>query len=383
MKYMPLIRAKVKLLLLIATISPVLSGCWDSSNLENLEYITAIGIDRQEEKFIFYAQLIDLSTIAKTEGGAKKDKIPNWIGRGEGITIYDAYSKLLRSAQSEISLEQLKVVVVHEHAMDFMTEILDALNRVRVARYTSWMFGTRGRMMDIFNASLVLERSQLHSLLYNPQQQMKSNTFVQPLNMQKFVAQFTEKAVTALLPSILATEQTWHENESRIKVGMIDGLFAFKAKKKQYYDRDLITGIRWFNPRFSRHLLAIKDESGKHATVMVVKSKSKVDVSFKQGKPIFTIRMKLQGELAETDGQITFHNIIAGLEKRVQEEVLQVYAAGVKQGVDLLNLDERLFRYHHKEWKKLAEKGGWHPQPGELRVDVHCVLKHSGSFIMD
>ncbi|CAH1225345.1 Spore germination protein A3 [Paenibacillus plantiphilus] len=383
MKGLKQVSVMLKTLFILIVTAPVLAGCWDSSNLESVGYVTAIGIDREDKEYVFYAQLIDLSTIAKTEGGGNKNSTPVWNGQGRGKTVYDAYDKVLRSAQSELSLEQLKVVVVRERAMSNMTEILDAINRVRVSRYTSWVFGTKDEIKDIFSSDRILERSQLHSMLYNPQQHMKSNTFVEPLNMQKFVAGYNEPTVTALLPSVQVTDNTWSRNKSSIKVEMIDGVFAFKGKKKQYYGRNQITGIRWFNPRFSRYLLPVQSAQGLVATVAVTESRHKVKVAIKQGKPAFTLHMRIKGELAETEGGMNDKDIIHATKTIIAEEMMQVFTEGVKHGDDLLNLDEQLFRYHYKEWKKINKKAGWQPQIGDLKVKVDFILKHAGSFQLE
>lgn len=383
MKGLKQVSVMLKTLLILIVTAPMLTGCWDSSNLESVGYVTAIGVDREDKEYIFYAQLIDLSTIAKTEGGGNKNSIPVWIGQGRGKTVYDAYDKVLRSAQSELSMEQLKVIVVHERAMTNLTEILDAVNRVRVSRYTSWVFGTKDEMKNIFGSDRILERSQLHSMLYNPQQHMKSNTFVEPLNMQKFVASFNEPTVTALLPSVQVTDHTWNRNKSPIHVELIGGVFAFKGKKEQYYERNRIAGIRWLNPRFNRYLLPIQSEKGKVATVAVTESKHKVKVAIKEGRPAFTLHMKINGELAETEGDLHYKEIIHATKAIIAEEMMQVFTEGLKHGDDLLNLEDKLFRYHHKAWKKINKKGGWQPKSGDLKVDVDFVLKHAGSFQLD
>lgn len=383
MKWMGQLPAAAKALLILAAAVPLLAGCWDSSNLENVEYVTAIGIDREDGGFVFYAQLIDLSTIAKTESGGRKDAVPVWIGQGKGRTVYDAYDKLLRSAQSELSLEQLKVIVVRNQAMGSLTEILDAINRVRVSRYTSWVFGTKSPIIDIFSTDLVLERSQLHSLLYSPQQQMKSNTFVQPLKMQKFVSNFNEHAVTALLPSIQVTDRAWRQDKENIQVGMIDGLFAFKKKKHHFYGRDQIAGIRWLNPQYRFHRLPVQNKEGGAATVAVSESKSKVKIALQNGQPHFTLHMKLKGELAETEGSIHYEEIVQAVQTKVADELIDVFTIGAKNGDDLLNLEEKLFRYRYKEWKKLNGKGGWQPKSGDLKVKVDFILQHAGSFQLD
>ncbi|MCQ6560794.1 Ger(x)C family spore germination protein [Paenibacillus mendelii] len=362
--------------------SSVLCGCWDSTNLETIDYITAIGVDYKEGKFILYSQLIDFAAVAKTEG-PKKEKSPVWVGRGSGITFYDAYNEMQKASQTMMSTEQLKVVVIREPAMTQLDEILDALNRVRVARYTSWMFGTRAKIEEVFVTDHFFGRSQQTSLLYNPKDQMRRVSMIEPLNMQRFVANYNEKAMTVLLPSVRTTTRTWKENEEPLLTEEIDGLYAFKLKDKAtYFPIDKIEGIRWFNADFQRYLIAVVDAGGDKATIAIEESRHKIEVKFKDGEPLYTVRLKLTGEVAEVGMGMKRNDMTEQLEKKVRDQVLEAYKQGIKQGEDLLNLEEELFRHHAKEWKKLHKQTKWLPGINDLDVKVNVVLKHSGGFIL-
>ncbi|WP_430103134.1 hypothetical protein [Paenibacillus validus] len=64
-----------------------LTGCWSKYEVQNMNYVTAVGIDYADGQYIIYAQLLDFSTVAKLEGQQKSEQPPVWIGRGKGISF--------------------------------------------------------------------------------------------------------------------------------------------------------------------------------------------------------------------------------------------------------------------------------------------------------
>lgn len=51
----------------------LLTGCWDSKEVQSINFITAIGIDYADNQYTTYAQLIDFSSIAKQEGPTPRE----------------------------------------------------------------------------------------------------------------------------------------------------------------------------------------------------------------------------------------------------------------------------------------------------------------------
>ncbi|MBO7746086.1 hypothetical protein I8J29_17895 [Paenibacillus sp. MWE-103] len=217
------------MLLAVLLSSVLLGGCWDSKDLGDEAFVTGIGVDYEKGAFVVSLQLFDFGAIAKTES-ATPGPANVWIGKASGKSVTEAILNLSLSAQIELTLEQLKVVVIREPAMFKMDEILDALNRVRVSRYTAWIFGTRGQIEDVFASNTFFERSQLASMLYNPEVQYKQNSTFKPVTMQKFVSDYNERAETALLPSLTIDRKSWRQRKKLMEMEEVDGVFAFKYK---------------------------------------------------------------------------------------------------------------------------------------------------------
>lgn len=64
-----MIRSVAGLYILMISLSLLLTGCWDIREVQDINYISAIGVDYKDGEYIIYAQMLDFSSVAKQEGG--------------------------------------------------------------------------------------------------------------------------------------------------------------------------------------------------------------------------------------------------------------------------------------------------------------------------
>ncbi|REE80228.1 Ger(x)C family germination protein [Paenibacillus taihuensis] len=386
----PAVRASRRELLLLLTLvlsSVLLSGCKgraDTSDLSAQAFVKAMGIDYEKGQYVVTVQLMDFSAIAKTET-PKSQKPSVWIGIGRGKSISEANKQIAVTTQSRLNFDQLSVVIVREPAMDKMAQILDAVNRVRVTRYTSWIYGTRDDLSDIFTASAFFELSQTYSYIYNPLTLEKQNSSVPPLTMQKFVTAFNEKAMTALLPSVSVSSKVWRENKRPIMVQELDGVFAFKLKRKPVYlPLKQVIGVRWSkNPLYHAQYTVQAEGHQDAASVWITYSKvKKKEVKTSKGGPKFVLHVKAYGDLIEIGGNLTVAEIESKVRKLIEDEIMLAYTSGIRKHIDLFNLEEIMYRYHLGEWKKTARNGDWHPGENDLKVELSFGIRRAGVFEM-
>ncbi|WP_308634835.1 Ger(x)C family spore germination protein [Paenibacillus silvisoli] len=372
-------------LLLTMLLASILGGCGDTTDLSAQSFVTSMGIDFQEGKYVVSVQLMDFSSIAKSES-PKSTKPSVWIGVGKGRSINAAVNQIAVTTQSTLNFDQLKVVIVREPAMDKMKEILDSVNRVRVTRFTIWMYGTRGSMIDIMTSSSFFKLSQMYSLIFDPIASAKQNSTIEPVKMQKFVQEYNEYAVTALLPSVSVTKAVWHENEAPITVQQFDGVFAFKLQRKPVFlSVDQALGTRWLSKRFYRANYTVQQEERQYTSAVAISDmKAKKRIASSKNGFKFVIDLNARGLLTEQGGgNQTLTEIEAKVRKRIEDELKQTFVNGIRKKVDLFNFEETLYRFHNKEWKKLASDKNWLPDENDIQLNVSFSIKNSGVFEME
>ncbi|MDQ0061154.1 Ger(x)C family spore germination protein [Paenibacillus harenae] len=360
----------------------LLQGCWDEVNLQDQTYVSSLGVELKDGKFQLYAQMIKFAGVAKVEGSSSPVGNQVWIGKGTGSTVLLAINHLKKGSQSEINLEHLKSIVVHESAMSRLSDIMDGLNRLRASRYTSLVFGTKSDIVEIFTAEALFEQSPLNTMLFLPKVQEIQRSFIGPFPMKQAVQMLKEPGMTTPVPVIGMNGSDWLKGKKALQVQEIDGIFVLKKSKYiGFLTEKEASGLRWLNPNFSLFMVEAKGARGK-ATIAIRGASHKLTATHGQGSgdPVFKLSVQLNGSVVEQDQPINKEEIVNSIAASIKEDLERTYATGREKGMDLYQLEHHMYRYHNAEWKKKMAGGDWVPRLDQLKIDVKFKLIHSGKF---
>ncbi|MFP3380764.1 Ger(x)C family spore germination protein, partial [Bacillus sp. SIMBA_069] len=79
----------------------LLSGCWDSKDIQDIQYISAVGIDYQNGQYVIYVQVTSFAGVAKQEGLEPKPT-PVWVAKGRGKTMNEAMNDMYKRSNQYI-----------------------------------------------------------------------------------------------------------------------------------------------------------------------------------------------------------------------------------------------------------------------------------------
>jgi spore germination protein KC len=367
------------LLVCVIFSSLLLQGCWDEVNLQDVSYISALGIDYKEDQFEVYTQLIKFNLVAKTES-LQPDPNPIWNGKAKGDSVLLALNELTRAGHSILSLEHLKTVIVQERAMGKMSDIMDGLNRQRTSRYTSFIYGTRTPIEQIFTTESLFDQSPLQKIMYMPGPLESQRSFVRPYLMQLAVQTLKEPAMVTTLPALTANDQYWTKKKKSIPIQYIDGIFVFnELRYKGYLKETDSAGLRWVNTEYKQFQIKADGPKGS-STINVVASKHHIQTNFEKGQPVFTLKLSLSGNVTEMMGDMNEDEINSSIERRVKEDIEDTFRKGLAKGMDLFALQHHLYRYHQAYWKHNCKGKNWLPEPDQFKIVVKFNLSHTGNF---
>ncbi|WJH31427.1 hypothetical protein N6H13_13285 [Paenibacillus sp. CC-CFT742] len=192
----------------------LLTGCWDSKEVQSINFITGIGIDYEDNKYIAYAQLIDFSSIAKQEGPTSREASDIWIGRGEGTTLSMALNDLYQTSQQQTLWTHVKAIVLSKNALNGKLEdIFNTLLHSGELRYTPWIYGTEQNIPDVLSPAALLNQSTQTIELFEPVKLYKQFSSFEPIRLHQLLDGFREPASVILLPSITNRNQTWFNGD--------------------------------------------------------------------------------------------------------------------------------------------------------------------------
>ncbi|MFC5700085.1 Ger(x)C family spore germination C-terminal domain-containing protein [Cohnella faecalis] len=358
-------REKLRRILLsgvcLVILSTMLSACWDEVTIQDVNYVTALGVDydAQSEQFTLYVQLIDMSTVAKSEANSATSNAPaSFTGIAKGHTVYLAMQDLLNTIQEPPSLEQLMAVIVNERALSQMSDILDALNRNRAVRYTTQLTATDIDIPELFNADRYFNKSPLMNVYYNPGYNVEKRPHSPIADVQHFVREYRNPTLTALIPRMVMSDKHWLAEGKPARFPYVEGAYAFKKGKwiGEIKDEE-IRGMKWFKASMLQSTIPIMKDGSYAASLSVISNKGQIKYvpGVNGGSYVFTLNV--QSVVKEQMEKLGMRQMMQLAEKAVKDDLQRSIQYSAKKGIDLYNVEEQAYRYHHKSWVKAKAEG--------------------------
>ncbi|RAV08042.1 Ger(x)C family spore germination protein [Paenibacillus contaminans] len=347
----------------------LVSGCGSAKDADMLDYINGIGVDYQNGEYIVYLQMLSVSNIAKTEGKGPSESTPYWVAVGKGKNLTEAIGKIYNASAKSIFWGHVTALLLSESLLESneLSIFMKEFDRFHETRYTSWVFATSEAMNDIFMVKPNFEQSRLNTRLHNPEEGYHILSLVRPLMLHDFVADFQDQGRSTLLPSLKVTSDNWEKDREKKTSLEVNGVHAFQnTKYKGFIPVLKLFGTRWLEKETVQSFISVQHDGKTAATIKMTKPKSSIRIMKENGKVRFGIKVIVKGILTHKFTDISVEELRRGAEKQIAEEIRRTFEEGLRVDADLLQLNEKLHRFHHKLWKA-AHPGG--PESAALTAD--------------
>ncbi|WP_178023737.1 Ger(x)C family spore germination protein [uncultured Paenibacillus sp.] len=370
----------------ILAIILLLTGCWDLKEAQHINFVTALGVDYMEGRYIIYAQLLDFADIAKQEGKVETGSGNVWIGKGEGKTIDEALSSLYPASQQQTLWTHVRAIVFSKALLDNrLPESVNGLIQTRDLRYTPWVFGTDKEIPDIFSSISLLNESVLNSELLDPEEIFRQYSFIQPIRVINLMDGVKEPAVTKMLPLISWTDEVWKaEGKPAPQVRLVGAYAIAQGKNRGLIDSSMLQGARYVAfKKMIKYPVSMIMEDGSPVTLIIIHSDPDIRIGAGSDHIPVHLRVHIKAYISESGkaGGVTAANIKALAEKKIVQDIRRSFTAAKAKQIDLYNLEEKLYRYDQARWKQLRSRGKPLISLMELdKVTSEVTIVHSSSY---
>ncbi|MCR2823018.1 Ger(x)C family spore germination protein [Lederbergia panacisoli] len=390
------------LLCIVCLFIPLLSGCWDSLDIEKRATVLAIAIDKaepdhglehesEEEKKITNVkgdtseddrQLIRLTAqiavpgripLGPQIGGGGGDQKPVWVLSVVGSTIDSAMTNLQQELSDKLFLGHLRIIIVSEEiAKEGVSRFNDYLRRQSEVRRTAWLAISKEKASKYMSVAPELERVPALYLNVMVENTVKLGKFPNnPIGV--FWRIHTSKGQDSFLP-FLEIKRGGNIN--------LEGLAYFKGDKMKGEIAPIQIGL----------LMAIiqKGEGGyaafynipgsdEQVLLRAMKRRAKFKTAIHNGKPEIRIRIRYENEIVEKEhGKIPINNpeVIQKLEQSYNNDVKiaveKLIKKMKKEKSDIFGFGEHIRAKHPKFWDQhVKTKEDWEEIfKNDLKVSV-------------
>jgi len=346
--------------LLLLPLLLLLASCKGTQPIQALIYVTNLGIDYQDNKFIVYAQALSFSNVAKSENMEAGKKIPTWTGKGRGATPMTAIQDLYKTSQKPIFLGHLKAVIVSDRLLrndSLSKQVIDGMNRFREARYNILLYGTKQKLEKLLSQKSIFNLSPLDSLLDSPNPIFQQDSRLNPQYGFRIIAHLNEPGRTGRIPSIDLSERNWSEDTKPMPMFIINGAYFLNNEGfRGWFSAQDLNGLRWVDKDTNTAPIVVPNHSDPIALINVLRPNYKIKAFEKNGELRFKIKVKAKARVINVMQDVSNSELEKLARALIEQEIRDSYKNGLKDETDVLNLLGPLARNNNKLYKKLKDE---------------------------
>jgi spore germination protein KC len=372
----------ISLTLSICIIIPLLSGCWDRVEVNDIAIITAAAIDYTEDNQIKVSVQIFIPRALPSGGMGGGTGESTFVREATGVNLADAISKLQMKIPRKIFWGQCRIFIFGmQMAEKGIQEQLDYLIRHPQPRGRAYMFVSKDNVEKVLETIPPLERYSGEVLRELSDLQVGLRVTMQDLDLI-----LSSEAQAAALPlvEILPPPEGKKESET---IPFITGTAVFKKDKLiGVVDVYKTRGIIWLRNEIKQYTISFKPKNEKGEIALnPVRADVKLIPKIANGQWKMTVKTMTEGDVVQNGTKLNMMDpkVIQRLEEDYQKDIQDRIKLSLKDlqedlNADIIGFATEFHRKYPKEWKKV--KDHWDdvfPQV-EVKVDVEAYIRRPG-----
>ncbi|RZT23743.1 Ger(x)C family spore germination protein [Fictibacillus sp. BK138] len=392
---------KIRLIPVIALIL-LLTGCWNSRELEDIGIAVAMGIDKADGQYVVTVQLVNPSSISARMGDSSRAPIVTYQEKGK--TIFEAIRRLTKTAPRKTFYPHLKMLVIGEKlAREGFAKSLDLLARDPEFRSDFFVVVAKDQRADhVLNVLVPVEKIAAQNMYVKLKTSADVFAPTLALTFGDLLHDLTSPGKQPVITGIQLTGDP-AEGEKMENLQQVNPKVRLKYTNIAVFNVDKLKG--WLNEKESKGYNYVQNHvkstivtvpcfsnKKEHLSVELIDADTKLKTNSMSSQPEMSVSVKADANIAEVGCSIdlTKQDTIEKVEKLVEKDInnkirSSIKAAQQKYKLDFLGFGEVVHRSEPKYWKRV--KNNWDKEfvtiPIRSRVDVHIhkLGKRGNSYI--
>lgn len=389
-------KMKFKQFFLVLTILPLLVGCWNQKELNDLALVMGVGVDKgKTKKYKSVYQIVIPSNVSAGQSGGGQG-LPIAVYTSEGNTLTQAARKVTQNTPRILYYGHTNLSVLGEDvAKGGVFDIFDVLERYPEFRTTTQIVMTKGvSAEDLLTTLTTLDKLPVQKItktlkvtqsMLGEDIRVSVDDFVSALVSEGKVPFLT---VFTLVGNLSDRDSLKNVNTAEPQtVIKADGIGVFRdGKLTGYISNKDARGVAWILNKIKNSEVNFNWKGKKDAiAVLVNRSKTAVSARVKNGKPTVHVVIKEEGVIGEVNTALDVNNpeVIASLEKKTAEEIKKQVLSSINAAKDLhsdvFGFGESVHREDPKLWHHI--KRNWlddYFPDLDVTVDVKSYIRREG-----
>ncbi|MDR7236368.1 Ger(x)C family spore germination protein [Neobacillus drentensis] len=378
---------KLSWLLIIIVFIPLLSGCWNRRELNELAIVGGMAIDKTGNNYLITAQVIDPGEVSTNASGGGRAPVTTYSEKGKHI--FEAIRRMTTTTPRKLYFSHLQMLIISEDvAKDGMNNTLDFLTRDPEFRKDFYIVVARDlKASQILKNLTSIEKIPAHKMHSSLETSEKAWAPTVAIQMDELISALTSDGNNPVLTGI-SIKGNVTEGQLLDNVERIEPHARLIYKNIAVFKKDKLIG--WLNEKESKGYNYIKNnivntvgpipcEKKGSLVVEINRSKTKVKGKVINGQPRIDIYVSSEGNIAEVSCQIDLMDpaAIKKIEKKTDKIGVDILTTSIakakKLEVDIYGFGEVIHRADPKAWKSL--KKNWDQEFIQMPITIHSNFK--------
>ncbi|WP_339315617.1 Ger(x)C family spore germination protein [Paenibacillus sp. FSL R10-2734] len=372
----------------------ILTGCWDSVELNRRAVVSGVAIDRgptEAEKYVLSFQVIIADEIS---GENARGVSPVVVYKGSGRTMFEALANASRQTARFLSLGHIRVIIISEKfAREGIKDMMDVLERESETRLSSYIFISKGQpaidsmtTMTAFGkipANDLVEKLQTTSKQYGYNYRMEVDDIIRGIQIPGGGPIVNGVMVTGELDQKGSNDSL---NDINPKAFLrVTDLAVFKEDKlKGWLQGDEAVGTSLIKNEITQIPEVVSIGEDKYVSFIVYLSQVHIHADAKDPEhPVITINITEQAGLKESPSPLdltdpkVLNNLSELLEQNIKDKLHAAISAARSLKSDYLGFGEAVERENPRGWKQVKDHWDSIFTTCEIKFDVDVVIRHT------
>lgn len=369
---------KVRMLLLVVFSIPLLTGCWDRLEVNDIAIVTAIGLDLiKEEQIRLSLQIAIPSKIGPTSvGGGGGNGKSTYIISETGNTVSEAYRNLQMKISRRIFFSQSRVLLIGEDlAKKGISNIIDFHSRYHEPRINSFIMLTKGEAADVLK-----KIPKLESISSEETKELVKLNVGLSIYVRDFLHMLLTDGMEPFAPEFVLKSLEAGENNESDKGQALNGTAVFKNDKLVgWIDKAETRGILWLRNEMENGVITIEipeEEGGGKISIDIIKAEVKTTPYLEDDEIIITVDISTEMNVMENDSKVKLDDttVIEELQKNVESEIkdrIQSVIDIVQKDFqsDIFGFGQAIYKKYPQEWNS-KYKQNWEQEFSNIEVAI-------------
>lgn len=374
----------------------ILTGCWDSREMNELGLVMAVGIDKASDSnnYIVTVQVVHSKQASQSGSETGSNTAPVFVLTAQGKTLFDATRELIKISSKRIMWAHNYIIIIGESvARDSIIPVIDYFTHNPELRMKTPVVVSKGKAMDYLTIKSGMEDitgitfSDIYGYAHFSAEFIETDLLSVSQNYNSEYAQPVISAIDFNKSRLILGDVISKEPVDQVQFG---GSAVFqKDKMIGWLSPDETKGLAWIFNETGSTLETVPDPSNskKFLSVETENVKTNIKTSVDDGKPAVTFEVSGTGSIVEEDNttNLSLDELKKSVEGLVEKDIANnicmcLYKLQRVYASDVIGLARYVRTQHNDEWENGIKKQ-WKEIYPQMPVTVSVKININSSTI--